>query len=75
MLGIHLKELKETMRKTLGDVPEFTEEELATEMIELTCEDLDSLTRAFNMITDLCDQLKKEVAAESLAEIPESQLN
>jgi hypothetical protein len=63
------------MRKTLGDVPELTEEDLATEMIELTCEDLDSLTRAFNMITELCDQLKEEVAAESMIQIPENQVN
>ena len=53
---------------------ELTEEELATELIELTSDGVDSLTRAFYMISDLCENLKREIATETL-EIPENLLN
>ena len=41
---------------------ELVEESLAFEMIELACNEVDSLTRAFNMINDLCQELQSEVA-------------
>jgi hypothetical protein len=43
---------------------ELTEEELAFEMIELTCDEMDSLSKAFDMITRLCDELNQEIEAE-----------
>ena len=59
------------MRKITPDQMELTEEELATELIELTSDGVDSLTRAFYMISDLCENLKREIATETL-EIPEN---
>lgn len=47
------------------EIPELTDEELAFEMIEITCEEMDSLTRAFTMMTEMCRELKAEVAAEA----------
>ena len=41
---------------------ELVEESIAFEMIELACDEVDSLTRAFQMITDLCQELNSEVA-------------
>jgi len=63
------------MKRQLPEVPELTEEELATEMIELTCEEMDSLSRAFDMISKLCAELQGEVLTESAKEIPENQVN
>jgi hypothetical protein len=44
--------------------PELTEEEMAFEMVELTCDELDSLSRAFTMISELCAELSQEVEQE-----------
>lgn len=44
---------------------ELSAEELAFEMIELTCDEMDSLTKALNMITNLCEELNQEIADES----------
>jgi len=48
------------MRKADTEVPELTEEELAFEMVEITCEEMDSLAKAFEMISDLCRELNGE---------------
>ena len=48
-------------------LPELTEEEIAFEMIELTCDEMDSLSRAFTTISELCTELSQEVE-EELAE-------
>ena len=48
------------MRKANTEVPELTEEELALEMVEITCEEMDSLAKAFEMISDLCKELNGE---------------
>jgi len=63
------------MKRQLPEVPELTEEELATEMIELTCEEMDSLSRAFDMISRLCAELQGQVTSESAEKIPENQVN
>ena len=49
---------------TEGVMPELTDEEVAFEMVELACDEMDSLSRAFNMITDLCAELTEEVEEE-----------
>jgi hypothetical protein len=51
-----------------GTLPELTDEEIAFEMIELTCDEMDSLSRAFNMISDLCAELSEEVDQEASEE-------
>ena len=63
------------MRKQLPEIPELTEEEIATEMVELTCDEMDALTRAFNMLTTLCENLSREVQEEGAAEVPENLVN
>ncbi|MFN4895211.1 MAG: hypothetical protein ACK5GN_11210 [Pseudomonadota bacterium] len=63
------------MIKTLPNLPELTEEELATEIIELTTDQVNSLTQAFEMISQLCDQLQIDVLAESLSQIPDKQVH
>jgi hypothetical protein len=63
------------MRKPLPEPPTLTEEETVTEMIELTCDEVDALSRAFTMISQLCDELQHEVLAESFADIPDGQIN
>jgi hypothetical protein len=40
---------------------QLAEEALAFEMIELACNEMDSLSRAFEMINDLCTQLQSDV--------------
>jgi hypothetical protein len=50
------------MSKFDKELPELSDEELAFEMIEITCDDMDSLSRAFNMINDLCKELSEEIA-------------
>jgi hypothetical protein len=37
---------------------------MAFEMVELTCDELDSLSRAFTMISELCAELSQEVEQE-----------
>jgi len=63
------------MKKALPEIPELTEEELATEMIELTCDDMESLSRAFRMISKMCAELQGEVLTESHSDLPENQIN
>jgi hypothetical protein len=62
------------MRKTTPDQIELTEEELSFELIELASDGVDSLARAFNMISDLCSDLQREIQATPL-EVPENQIN
>ena len=52
------------MRKQSPSIPELTDEELAFEMIEVTSDELESLTRVFDMITNLCEDLTQEVTEE-----------
>lgn len=63
------------MRKPPSDTTELTEEQLATEMIELTCEDMESLSRAFEMISDLCKTLEREVRESPPEDVPENLIN
>ncbi len=61
------------MAKERKDVPELTDEELAFEMIEITCDEMDSLARAFDMLSDLCRALngeEPEAAVEENEDIP-----
>jgi hypothetical protein len=55
------------MSKPEKELPELCDEDLAFEMIEITCDGIDSLTRAFNMIDDLCKDLAEEIAREAVA--------
>ena len=48
------------MAKERKDVPELTDEELAFEMLEITCDEMNSLAKAFEMISDLCKELNGE---------------
>jgi hypothetical protein len=50
------------MRKFEKDLVDLSEQELAFEMIEITCDEMDSLSRAFEMINDLCKELTEELA-------------
>ncbi len=52
------------MRKQSPNSPELTDEELAFEMIEVTSDEIESLTRVFDMITNLCENLTQEVEQE-----------
>jgi hypothetical protein len=45
------------MSKVNKEVPELTDEELAFEMIEITCDEMNSLAKAFEMISALCNEL------------------
>ncbi len=54
------------MAKVDDELLDLTEEQLAFEMIELTCEEMDSLTRALHMISDLCQELTEEIVAEGV---------
>lgn len=49
------------MKKSDQEYQNTEEEQLSTEMIELTCDDLDSLSRAFEMISDLCKSLEVDL--------------
>jgi hypothetical protein len=44
-----------------------TPTDLATEIIELSCQELDSLTHVFNLLTSLCRELHDELKADSLS--------
>lgn len=59
------------MAKVDDELLDMTDEQLAFEMIEITCDEMDSLTRALHMITDLCQELTEEIAVEGI-EIPDS---
>ena len=52
------------MRKQSPNTPEITDEELAFEMIEVTTDEIQSLARVFEMITNLCEDLTQEVEEE-----------
>lgn len=59
------------MSKERKDVPELTDEEVAFEMIEITCDEMNSLTKAFEMISNLCKELNgEEVEAAEEEELP-----
>jgi len=62
------------MSKFNKELPELTEEEVAFEMIEITSDDIDSLARAFSMITGLCRGLSEEIAGRP-ATPPESEIH
>ena len=51
----------ETHMSKVAKVLELAEQELAFEMIELACGGVDSLTRAFDMISDLCTELQNDI--------------
>lgn len=52
------------MSKVNKDVPELTDEELAFEMIEITCDEMNSLAKAFEMLSALCNELNGEEQKE-----------
>lgn len=54
------------MAKVDDELLDLTEEQLAFEMIELTCDEMDSLSRALHMISDLCQELTEEIVAEGV---------
>ncbi len=59
------------MSKAKSEVPELTDEELAFEMIEITCDEMNSLAKAFDMISNLCKELNgEEIVAEQEEERP-----
>jgi hypothetical protein len=60
------------MSKAKKEVPELTDEELAFEMLEITCDEMNSLAKAFDMISNLCKELNGEevLAEEEADEIP-----
>jgi len=58
------------MRKAIKDAPELTDEEMAFEMIELTCDEMDSLARAFDRIAAVCKQLSGEEVEEEEETVP-----
>jgi hypothetical protein len=63
------------MSKAKNDVPELTDQELAFEMIEITCDEMNSLARAFEMIANVCRELNGETVGED-EELPtEAELN
>ncbi len=54
------------MAKVDDELLDLTEEQLAFEMIELTCEEMNSLSRALHMISDMCQELTEEIVAEGV---------
>jgi hypothetical protein len=63
------------MRKQSPNTPELTDEDLAFEMIEVTSDEIQSLARVFDMISDLCEDLQQEVDEESQEDLPKRQLH
>lgn len=63
------------MKKPAYEAEKISNADLTTEIIELTCQEVDSLTRAFEMISELCDRLQYDLITESLANIPEREVN
>ena len=63
------------MRKQLPNTPELTDEELAFEMIEVTSDEIESLARVFDMITNLCEDLTQEVNEECRKGLSKGQLH
>jgi hypothetical protein len=60
------------MAKERKDVPELTDEELAFEMIEITCDEMDSLAKAFDMLSDLCREINGEEPVAAVEEDEEA---
>ncbi len=63
------------MRKPAPEAGQMSNADLTTEIIELSCQEVDSLTRAFEMISNLCDRLQYDLISESLADVPECEVN
>ena len=66
------------MRKQLhSETPELDlrDEEMPAEMLELTCDEVDALTRAFDMIANLCEELQREVSEDVKLDVPENLIN
>lgn len=63
------------MRKSIKDMTELTDEELAFEMIEVTCDEMGSLTKVFQMLNDLCATLATEIVEESKQANSETQIH
>ena len=63
------------MKKPNQEFHNAEEEQLSTEMIELTCDDLNSLTRAFEMISDLCKSLEVDLVDGLDEPIPPRMIN
>jgi hypothetical protein len=61
------------MAKRDDEMIELATEELAFEMIELTCDEMDSLTRALTMITSMCAELQAEICEEFATTPPPSE--
>lgn len=59
------------MRKRPIDLDNLSDEQMCTEIIEITCDEMDSLTRAFQMLTRLCSDLEAEVEEQDIINIPE----
>lgn len=70
-----LQKREANMRKLPIDTDNLTEEELCTEMVELTCDEMDSLSRAFQMLTQLCSELQDEVDQEAPQNIPQHRIH
>lgn len=63
------------MRKSIKDLTELTDEELAFEMLEVTCDEVGSLTKVFHMLNDLCATLATEIVEESKQAAAETQVH
>ena len=50
------------MSKGNKDIPELTDEELAFEMIDITCDEMNSLAKAFDMIADICKEINEDIS-------------
>lgn len=61
----------EFMRKRPSNIDDLSDEQMCTEIIEITCDEMDSLARAFQMLTRLCSDLEAEVGGQDMAKIPE----
>ncbi len=51
------------------------DEEMTTEMIELTCDELQGLSRAFEMISTLCSELQSDIELTPDLDIPENEIH
>lgn len=56
------------MRKPQTPNPQVTDEESAFEVIELASDELQSLSKVFNMLNALCAELADEAAQERISE-------
>lgn len=63
------------MRKSNREITELNDEELAFEMLEVTCDEMDSLTKVFHMLNDLCSTLAAEIIEESKNEAAQTQIH